>query len=312
MAMLETDVYHSGEAAVQNRAGERAIALRHGAMLRDRLVSGARAFIDSRDVAAVGAERLDGTLWASLWCGAPGVFRSDASGERVEIVTAHDLTVGDDPVRRIVRRDAPFAMVVIDFATRRRFRINGTIGRLDDAGLELQVREAFGNCPKYIQRRQRFDDVSGATVAPAVIGGALDEARVRFIEAVDTAFVASIHPQRGLDVSHRGGEAGFVRVDGERTLRIPDYPGNGMFQTLGNLAIDRRAGLALVDFERQRMLSLTGHAAIQFDAEDIRHPSGGTGRYWTLAIDEWKEFALAPTIRWTLIDRSPFNPPSRA
>lgn len=306
--MLETDVYHSGEAAVQERAGERAVALRRGSMLRDRLVSGARAFIDSRDVAAVGAERLDETLWASLWCGVPGFFRTDANGERVEIATAHDRTVGDDPVRRIVRPDAPFAMVVIDFATRQRFRVNGTIDRLDAAGLELQVREAFGNCPKYIQRRQRFDDVSAVAFAPAVSGGALDEARVRFIDAIDTAFVTSIHPERGLDVSHRGGEAGFVRVEGERTLRIPDYPGNSMFQTLGNLAVDTRAGLALVDFERQRVLSLTGHASVEFDAEDVRHPSGGTGRYWTFAIDEWVEFALPPAIRWTLLDRSPFNP----
>jgi predicted pyridoxine 5'-phosphate oxidase superfamily flavin-nucleotide-binding protein len=309
--MLDTDVYHSGEAAVQERAGERAVALRHGAMLRDRLVAGARAFIDSRDVAAVGAERSDGTLWASLWCGVPGFFRSDGSGERVEIVTAHDRTVGDDPVRRIVRRDAPFAMVVIDFATRGRFRINGTIGRLDAAGLELEVREAFGNCPKYIQRRLRSDDFSGAAFAPAVSGRALDEARVRFIEAIDTAFVASIYPERGLDVSHRGGEAGFVRVEGERTLRIPDYPGNSMFQTLGNLAVDTRAGLALVDFERQRVLSLTGHATIEFGAEDVRHPSGGTGRYWSFSVDEWVEFSLPPAIRWTLLDRSPFNPPSR-
>jgi uncharacterized protein len=309
--MLDTDVYHSGEVAVQERAGERAIALRHGAMLRDRLVAGARAFIDSRAVAAVGAERSDGTLWASLWSGVPGFFRSEPSGERVEIVTKHDRTVSDDPVRRIVRRDAAFAMVVIDFATRGRFRINGTIGRLDDAGIEVQVREAFGNCPKYIQRRQRFDDSSAATVAPAVRGGTLDEARVHFIEAIDTGFVASIHPERGVDVSHRGGEAGFVRVEGERMLRIPDYPGNSMFQTLGNLAMDTRAGLALVHFGRQRVLSLTGHAAIEFDAEDAHHPSG-TGRYWTFAIDEWVEFALPPAIRWTLLDRSPFNPPSRA
>lgn len=309
--MLESDVYHSGETAVQERAGVRAIALRRGSMLRDRLIDGARAFIDSRDVVAVGAERSDGTLWASLWCGVPGFFRTDANGERVEIVTAHDRTVADDPVRRIVRRDAPFAMVVIDFATRQRFRVNGLIGRLDPAGLELEVREAFGNCPKYIQRRVRSDDLSIVTSAPAVSGRALDVERCRFIEAIDTAFVASIHPERGLDVSHRGGEPGFVRVEDERTLRIPDYPGNSMFQTLGNLAVDTRAGLALVDFERRRVLSLTGTTTITFDAEDGRHPSGGTGggRYWTFTIEEWLEFALPPAIRWTLLERSPFNPP---
>jgi uncharacterized protein len=308
--MLESDVYHSGETAVQERAGERAIALRRGSMLRDRLVDGARAFIDRRDVAAVGAERSDGTLWASLWCGVPGLFRTDASGEHVEIVSAHDRTVADDPVRQIVRRDAPFAMVVIDFATRQRFRVNGSVGRLDAAGLELEVREAFGNCPKYIQRRLRSDDPSGDEFAPAVSGRALDGPRCRFIDAIDTAFVASIHPERGLDVSHRGGAPGFVRVEGDHTLCIPDYPGNSMFQTLGNLAVDTRASLALVDFERRRVLSVTGSTTIAFGAEDGRHPSGGTGRYWTFTIEEWLEFALPPAIRWTLLERSPFNPPT--
>jgi hypothetical protein len=83
-----------------------------------------------------------------------------------------------------------------------------------------------------------------------------------------------------------------------------------MFQTLGNFDVDTRAGLALIDFERRRVLSLTGHAVTEFGNEDPGHPTGGTGRYWSLTVARWVEIPLPSTMRWTLIERSPFNPPS--
>ena len=124
----------------------------------------------------------------------------------------------------------------------------------------------------------------------------------------DTLFVASAHADRGLDVSHRGGDPGFVRVVDDRTMRIPDYPGNSLFQTLGNFEVDSRCGLAFVDFERGRILAATGHALSEFGAEDPTHPAGGTGRYWSFTVDHWIEFSLSSAARWTLVERSPFNP----
>ena len=94
----------------------------------------------------------------------------------------------------------------------------------------------------------------------------------------------------------------------ERTVRIPDYPGNSLFQTFGNFDLDPRCGLAFIDFERRRVLSATGRAALEFGAEDATHPTGGTGRYWSCTLDRWVEFSLPAATRWTLIDRSPFNP----
>jgi predicted pyridoxine 5'-phosphate oxidase superfamily flavin-nucleotide-binding protein len=308
--MSETEVFHAGEIAVQARTGERAIAQRLGPMIADRLVDGARAFLGRQGVAAIGAAAPDGALWASLWCGAPGFLRADERGERVQVVSALDATHAADPVRRIVRTGEPLGIVVIDFATRRRFRVNGTTTRVDAMGLEVRVREAFGNCIKYIQRRERSGDQPNRPAAGATDGLALDEERRLFVARTDTLFVASIHPVRGLDVSHRGGHPGFVRVEDERTLRIPDYPGNSMFQTLGNLEVDRRAGLALVDFERRRVLSLTGQAVTAFGVEAPDHPTGGTGRYWSVGVERWVEFSLPPAIRWTLVERSPFNPSS--
>jgi hypothetical protein len=62
-----------------------------------------------------------------------------------------------------------------------------------------------------------------------------------------------------------------------------------MFLTLGNLAVDDRAGVAVVDCDRGRLLSLTGRARLTFGVEDPAHPTGGTGRYWELSVERWIE-----------------------
>jgi len=224
-----------------------------------------------------------------------------------------DGTIKPDYVKRlddVVTACDRLGMVVIDFATRRRLRINGVVTRADSAGLELQVRETFGNCPKYIQRREcRQTGRSEGPVLPTVHGRVLDDERRAFVARTDTLFVASINAERGLDASHRGGEPGFVHVIDDVTLRLPDYEGNSMYQTLGNFQVDSRAGLALVDFERRRVLSLTGDATTEFGADDPRQPTGGTGRYWSFRVRRWVEFSLTASMGWRLLDRSPFNPP---
>jgi len=310
--MPNDSAYHAGEIAVQERSGERAIAERRAGMVGDHVVEGARAFLRGQGLSAVGAADGDGALWASVWTGDAGFLRAGAQGESVTIHSALDRTLDVDPVRQIVVNGAPLGMLVIDLLTRQRLRINGTVTRVDGTGLEIRVQEAFGNCAKYIQRRERSDVVPGVALGPVVHGRALDDERGAFIARIDTAFVASTHPVRGVDVSHRGGQPGFIRLESDGTLRMPDYPGNSMFQTLGNFEVDPRAGLALIDFERGRVLSLTGSAINVFGEEDLRHPTGGTGRYWSFTVEKWMEFPLPPTMRWTLIDRSPFNPPSSA
>ena len=128
------------------------------------------------------------------------------------------------------------------------------------------------------------------------------------IASADTAFVGSVHPTRGADASHRGGFPGFIKIVDATTLRVPDYPGNSLFMTLGNFEVDPRASLAVLDFERGRMVSFSGSARLRFGAEDPRHPTGGTGRYWDLTVRKWVQFDLSPAVRWELVEASPYNP----
>jgi hypothetical protein len=302
-------VFHSGEIAVQERTGERALAERRGAMIGGRLVEGARAFLADQGLVAVAALGPDGGLMASLWCGDPGFLRSAEAGGRVEVVAALDRTLVVDPVRPLLRAAAPLGMLVIDLESRRRLRINGTIDLVGPTVLAVRVEEVFGNCLKYIQRRRRSDVVAAQAPLNVERGTVLDAARRAFVGRTDTAFVASLHSRRGLDISHRGGHPGFIQVVDDRVLRIPDYPGNAMYQTLGNVELDPRAAIALVDFEGRRVLSLTGSAVATFGVDDAPYPTGGTGRGWSFTVQCWVEFPLPPTLAWTLIEPSPFNPP---
>ena len=135
-------------------------------------------------------------------------------------------------------------------------------------------------------------------------GPSLDAAARALVAASDLFFIASMHPARGADVSHRGGPAGFVRVVNDRTLSIPDYPGNGMFNSLGNLLVDERVGLAFLDFSSARLLRIYGRADIQFDDGAAEPAIGSTRRSVNVSIDGWSDAPLDAAARWEDLEGS--------
>jgi hypothetical protein len=306
---MRNELFHEGEIAVQKRAGERESARRNSVGISSRITTAALPFLARQRLLALTIAGDDGYLWTSVWCGQPG-FVTSADGQRVSFRRALMSVSPDDPVLNRLAIGREVGMLAIELASRRRLRMNGMIGATSDEEIRIVVRESVPNCPKYIQRRQALD-MSSAPASPTASesGRAVDEDRLALVESADTAFVGSLHPTRGVDASHRGGAPGFIRVVDATTLRVADYPGNGMFMTLGNFEVDSRASLAVVDFERGRVVSFSGSAKLRFDVEDPQHPTGGTGRYWDLAVREWVQVDL-PAARWQLIEASPFIPSS--
>jgi uncharacterized protein len=304
------DPFHAGERAVQERTGERETALRVGAIVDAVIPPRAIPFLAEQRMLAIGGVDAEGAVSASVLFGARG-FVSSPDGRSVVLDRDRVDASGDDPAWRDLRVGGDVALLAIELGSRRRLRINGVVSGLDARRVEVRVREAYPNCPKYIQRRDLRDapDARPADPRPPASGVALDEVRSRVVERADTLFVASRHPTRGADVSHRGGAPGFVRVVDPGRLRIPDYRGNSMFNTLGNFAVDDRAALVVLDLDRGGLLHMTGTAAAHFDqAEDPRQPTGGTGRYWDFHVARWRESPAVPHLAWELLDRSPHNP----
>jgi predicted pyridoxine 5'-phosphate oxidase superfamily flavin-nucleotide-binding protein len=282
--------FHEGEIAVQEGTGQRAAAARLEKAIRDTISNPVASFIAQAATLAVCASSPDGELWASVWFGAPGFILAGSEGRTVRVERDTLVVSSADPVHQNVRIHDRFGMLAIDFATRRRVRINGTVLSSDDRELVVSVEEAFPNCPMYIRPRQVRAPAEGQAAA-TVHGHTLDAERRALFSRADTAFVASTHPRRGLDVSHRGGPPGFIVVENERTLRVPDYPGNNMFATLGNFVVSPKAGIAIVDFHTHRLLSLTGDATVSYESGDARGADAST-RFWRMAVSSWIEYGL--------------------
>ena len=299
--------YHEGEIAVQESAGVREAAARLEAAIADTIPERARGFVATFGAVAVSAMSGDDRIWTSLWIGSAGFLDCSANGDVVTVSRQMSETSPDDPMNAYCKPGGDVGMLAIDFATRRRLRINGTIAALDEHVLAVDVRESFVNCPKYIQRRVGAPNGPLPSEAATRRGESLARDCIELVERADTTFIATMHPARGLDVSHRGGEPGFIQALNERTLAFADYRGNNMFTTLGNLAVSPRAGFAVVDFDSARILSMTGTA--RFSSAPAAADVVETGRVCTFSVESWIEFSMRGASSWLLLERSPFNPP---
>jgi predicted pyridoxine 5'-phosphate oxidase superfamily flavin-nucleotide-binding protein len=231
---------------------------------RGELHGGAPQFLANARFAALTARDAAGRLWVSPLAGPPG-FLTAASPTRLLISsTLHD----QDPLNELPG-EKPVGLIVMDFAARRRLRINGTLTTAGN-GLAIDVVQAYGNCPQYIHPRH-LAVADDSDRAPRLLrrGDSLQPEDVDQLQSADTFFLGTTHPEFGNDASHRGGPAGFVKADSD-TVWWPDFPGNNMFNSLGNIAVDPATALLFVDFPTGRILQLSGTAALQWAGSDER------------------------------------------
>jgi uncharacterized protein len=86
-----------------------------------------------------------------------------------------------------------------------------------------------------------------------------------FIERLDMFFLATVDGEGQPTCSYKGGEPGFVMVVDESTLAFPNYDGNGMYLSMGNVAATSSVGMLFIDFEQQRRMRVDGSAHIAAD-----------------------------------------------
>lgn len=256
--------FHSGELAVQTRVGVRSRADRLAPMVAPGQMRAATAdFAAAAQLAVLTARDNAGRLWTSPLLGQPGFLRA------VTPTTLHiDAVIPDaDPLHGL-RSGQHAGLVVIDFAARRRLRINGVLAQSDSGGMAIEVDQVYGNCPKFIRSRRLRLRLPGSASSPdrtpVFAGDLLRPEDGRLIELADTFFIGTTHPTSGNDASHRGGPAGFVRVEHD-CVCWPDYLGNNLFNSLGNLTVDPTAALLFIDFPTGMTLQLSGVATIRWN-----------------------------------------------
>jgi predicted pyridoxine 5'-phosphate oxidase superfamily flavin-nucleotide-binding protein len=313
--------FHEGEQRLQTLTGRRDKMEALGrSFIRDHMPDQHRAFFAQLPFIVVGGMDERHQPWATLWAGPPGFMHSP---EPTVLRIDRPCQCEGDPLAghwaghwaSPSADGAPIGLLGIEPHTRRRNRLNGTLHRGDgDESWHVRVRQSFGNCPKYIRTRllswRGLADLpqSPVSTAPQVqhhTGPLSDQARALIAQA-DTFFLASSSPHAGqagqqradgVDVSHRGGEPGFVRIEerkeepqeGEKighTLLVPDYTGNFMFNTLGNILLQPRIGLLFIDFDRGDMLWLAAHGEVDLDSPRIAEFPGAL-RLLRVQVDEW-------------------------
>ena len=310
--------FHAGERALQALVGSReqmeAIGPR---VIRDYMPDQHREFFAQLPFLVVGSLDADLQPWASMLAAPAGFAHSpDATHLRIDA-----LPGASDPLTGQLAPGATLGLLGIQPHTRRRNRMNGTVEALDAAGFMVEVQQSFGNCPRYIQAREPVFAAPPANEPAVQWLDTLDLAAERLIGAADTLFIATAYPDaaavgdeadarsHGVDVSHRGGRPGFVRVDAGGVLTVPDFNGNRFFNTLGNLQAHPRAGLLFVDFDTGELLHLSATAEIVTDGPEVAafegaerlmrfHVTRALRRPAALPL-RWGEAALSPHLAGT-------------
>lgn len=297
-------MFHPGEQIVQRRAGL-TVGGWGSAGVGASIPQVAADFLARQRLLVIVAADETGAAWAGALTGPPGFVT--APDDRT--VIADRLPGAGDPLDGLFRTERPVGVLAIDPATRRRMRVNGH-ARDDGGRLVIRTEQVYSNCPKYIQTRDIIEEAPANAPGRPRTGRELTPDQLAAVAGADTFFVATHAPGHGTDVSHRGGNPGFVMVDGPGRLAWPDYVGNGMYMTLGNLELSPSAGLLFIDWERGDTLHLTGRARIDWDpARAAAVP--GARQLVDFEIDRVVEVPGALPFSWRFGEYHRFNPPIR-
>ncbi len=266
----EKSPFHAGEQEAQERAGVRDRAERAGSMIRDYMPDQHREFFAKLQTLFVGHVDREGRPWASLLLGEAGFIVSE-DPKQLEVRTE---VLEGDPLKGNLEEGMDLGLLGLEFHSRRRNRMNGKLHSLRPGAFSVKVGQSFGNCPRFIQTRNlaaRPQEGSSRVTRAQTIASA----QRRLIEQADTFFIATQFSEgkgelsEGVDVSHRGGKPGFLRIDGDNQILWPDFRGNALFNTIGNILRNPRCGLLLVDFEGGALLYLTGRAEVIWDGPEV-------------------------------------------
>jgi ferredoxin-NADP reductase/predicted pyridoxine 5'-phosphate oxidase superfamily flavin-nucleotide-binding protein len=303
--------FHRGEHELQTRTGQREKMESIGKrVVRSYMPDQHRDFFTQLPFVIIGSVDHEGWPWASILAGNAGFITSPTSTS-LEI---KNWTINGDPLAESLNKTGtPLGFLGIELSTRRRNRVNGRVSMPRKNKITVNIDQSFGNCPQYIQYRsvtfirdveevgQQFEKQSFTT---------LDNKARTLINAADTFFVSSYIQSKeqptieGVDVSHRGGRPGFIKIEGN-TLTIPDYPGNNLFNTLGNFIINPKGGLTFIDFTTGELLMLTGAVELLWEENEDIKAFKGAERSWKFTLHHGIRLKDALPFRATLGDFSP-------
>lgn len=297
-----TGTFHAGELAVQQRAGRTS-----GAVVRTSIPEIAADFLVTRPALVIAGRDEEGRMWATMLTGRPGFMQTPDP----RIMVVQGVPRPDDPLAPLVAHGGEVGAILWDHHGR--MRVNGVL-EPRKGGFAISTVQVYSNCGRYIAERHPLDDAGDGPVPhpePAVAGSQLTDEQVDTIRGANTFFIGTSHREGPADASHRGGDPGFVIVDSPRTLHWPDYNGNGMFMTLGNITVNPRTGLLFPDWDTGGLLQVSGRATVDWDPASAA-PLAGAERVVEFTVDAVRQTRHALATRWSPARLSRYNPKALA
>lgn len=216
-----------------------------------------REFFESLTMILIGFNDRHADIHASVLFGTVGFIQSTSDSE---LVINTQNSIGDF-IRDELTIGSAIGLLGIQFDTKRRNRVNGTIIDISQKYIRIKILQSYGNCPKYIQPKVLLNHLNYADFSTTT-RHQLTQSDHELITQSDTLFIASCFNEgrnltsQGVDISHRGGEAGFVSINANGQLLMDDYIGNGFFNTIGNIYKNPVASLLFFDWEKGHILKL--------------------------------------------------------
>ena len=272
MNKLVVNSWHQGELSVQKRAGTAQKMAEIGPkFIREFMPQQHRDFFQSLSMIYIGYSDSKSETRASLLFGEPG-FITSSSETTLQINTQYSLNDFNNNHLNVGDR---IGLLGIEFISKRRNRLNVIITDINQKNIQVKVLQSYGNCPKYIQPKilvtnPHYDAQSTSSTV------SLTQNIQELIINADTFFIASRFDDgqalnnRGVDISHRGGVAGFIAINEKGQLLVPDYVGNGFFNTLGNLLENPIASLLFCDWQQGHAYQITVSSEILWSEQSLQ------------------------------------------
>eukprot|EP00977_Amphora_coffeiformis_P029392 scaffold40377_cov168-Amphora_coffeaeformis.AAC.8 len=335
---LDNNPFHEGEVKLQNEANVHHLVMQYAPrVVRPYMPDQHRKFYTAQPFMVAAARDMDGNMWSTLIMNHDNHKNKAVTTEKDWLTSPDPQTLvfhyGSSPVTPgdalygALREGSDLGLLGIEFATKRRNRVNGRITKStffsdDDRSFVFSTDQSFGNCPQYIQPRRWWTTTTTKTSTLVSSQGErnprkeaypsmLTNDQMRTIHQAETIFTATGYRGEGNDVrfgndaSHRGGPKGFVMVKDERTLLLPEFAGNNHFNTLGNLQMDNRMGITVPFFEDGGMLQMSGWAEVNMDTDLAAVKFPGAHRliiFHILHVNEVPRGSLP--IRWSHLSES--------
>ena len=302
------NIFHDGQLAVQKITGEGEIAKQRIPMISDALHPRSIPFIEHQILAFLGSEDSQKNIWLSLIVGKRG-FIKIPSLQNIRFDLSNIVSNKQDIFFENIKSNPTVGLLFHEAARRARYRAWG-IAHSEGNKLSFDIRMGYPSCPKHIQRELiEVTEDANLISSKHEKGSVLGKPEKEWIRTAHTFFIATQTKKGDIESSHRGGQPGFIEILENGLLRVPDYLGNSMFSTLGNIYENPKAALLFVDYNKGETLQLTGSAELQFDqnSEKDFHKSGETGRFWTFKTTQWIRTINHHKVNTQFIDYSPFN-----